>query len=167
MCVCSRGSLIPTFLWLCVLLLCPSLIHSLLVFRFQRLLLPGSRARVLIKPVLGCGGLLRVPMSVQGVSFLAGEEVVCLILQRLRRTPDHRPQWGGCDLGCDGQVDRQGVRLLFILAVVMVAVGGLGGESYQEERYEAAGGSQSCNRRDEAEREAEKRMRSGGVTDKL
>lgn len=159
MCVCSFGSRLPTFLRLCLL--------SLLVFGFQCVLLPRLCTCVVIKPVLGSCGLLLVPMLMQGVSFLAGEEVVCLVLQRLRRTPDHRPQRGRCDLGCDRQVDRLGVHLLFILAVVMVAGGGLGCESNQEEGYEAAGGSQSCNRRDEAERQVEERMKSGGVTDKL
>lgn len=89
-------------------------------------------------------------MLVQVVRILTGEEVVGLILQRLRGTPDHRPQGGGRDLGRDRQLDRQGIHLLLVLSVVMVAGGGLCGQSNQEEGNEAAGGSQSCNRRDEA-----------------
>lgn len=94
-------------------------------------------------------------MLVQGVGFLAREEVVGLILQRLRGTPDHRPQGGGCDLGRDGHLDGQGVHLLLVLDVVTVAGGGLCHQSNQEEGNEAAGGSQSCNRRDGAGREVE------------
>lgn len=165
-CVCDVALLIPTFLRLRLLLFCPSLVRSFL-FSLQRALLPRVHACVTIKPVLGRCGPLLIPVPVQGVSFLAGEEVVSLVLQRLRRTPDHRPQRGRCDLGCDRQLDRRGVHLLSILAVVTVAGGWLGGESDQEEGYEAAGGSQSCNRRDEPEREVEKRNEVGGVTDKL
>lgn len=117
--------LIPTFLRLCLLCLCPSILHSLLVSRLQWRLLSGLLTGVRIKPVLRGGGLQLAPMLVQRVGFLAGEEVVGLILQRLCGTPDHRPQGGGCDLGCDGQLDRQGVHLFLILAVVMVAGGGL------------------------------------------
>ncbi|KAK5921780.1 hypothetical protein CgunFtcFv8_019113 [Champsocephalus gunnari] len=90
----------------------------------------------------------------QGFRFLAGEEVVGLVLQRLSGTPDHRPQRGRRD----GQLDRQGVQLLLLLALAVVTVtgGGLCHQSNQEE------GSQSSDRRDGAARES---MRSGGVTE--
>lgn len=170
MCMCSYGQwlvatfnleilhvdlLMPTFLRLRLLRLCPSILHSLLVPRLQRCLRLGLHACVRIKPVLRCGGLLLAPMLVQGVGFLAREEVVGLILQRLRGTPDHCPQGGGCDLGCDGELHRQGVHLLLVLAVVTVTGGGLCPQSNQEEGNEATVGSQSCNRRDGAEREVE------------
>lgn len=86
----------------------------------------------------------------QGFRFLAGEEVVGLVLQRLSGTPDHRPQRGRRD----GQLNRQGVQLLLLLALAVVTVtgGGLCHQSNQEE------GSQSSDRRDGAARES---MRSG------
>lgn len=79
--------------------------------------------------------------------------MVGLILQRLRGTPHHCPQGGRCDLGCDRQLDRQGIHLLLVLDVVTVTGGGLCHQCNQEEGKEAAGGSQSCNRRDGAGRE--------------
>lgn len=147
--------LMPTFLRLPLLCLCPTILHSLLLLRLQRCPLLGLHACVRIKPILWCGGLLLAPVLVQGVGFLAREEVVGLILQRLRGTPDHRPQGSGCDLGCDRQLHRQGVHLLLVLAVVTVAGGGLCHQSNQEEGNEATVGSQSCNRRDGAGREVE------------
>lgn len=95
------------------------------------------------------------PMRVVGVCLLTGEEVIGLILQRLSRTPDHGPQRRRCNLGCHRQLDRQGVHLLLVLCVFWVAGGGLCHERDQEEGNEAAGGRQSCNRRDGAAREVE------------
>ena len=80
--------------------------------------------------------------------------MVGLVLQRLRGTPDHRPQRGGCDLGRDRQLDRQGVHLLLTLAGVTVTGGGLCHQSNQEEGDE---GSQSCDRRDGAGSEVEEK----------
>lgn len=151
----------PTFLRLCLLCLSPTILHSLLGLQWW------LHAFVRVKPVLrrGGAGLLLVPMQVQVIGFLAGEEVVGLILQLLRGTPDHRPQRGGRDLGGDGQLDRQGVHLLLGLSVVTVTGGGLCHQSNQEERDEA---SQSCDRRDGAGRKGEgERMREGGVTGQL
>lgn len=146
---------IPTFLRPRLLLFCPPLVLSLLFSVQRALLLPRLHACVAIKPVPGRCGPLLIPMPVQKLSFLAGEEVVSLVLQRLRRTPDHRPQRGRCDLGCDRQLDRQGVHLLSFLAVATAAGGWPGGESDQEEADEAAGAGQSRNRRDEPGREVE------------
>ena len=159
----------PTFLRLRLLRLRPSVLHPLPVPGLQRWLLSGLRARVrIIRPVLGGGGagLLLAPMLAQGVVLLAGEEVVGLVLHGLRGTPVHRPQRGGCDLGRDGQLDRQGVHLL--LALVTVTGGELRHQTNQEEGNEAAEGGQSCDRRDGAGGEVEgKSMRGGGVTEKL
>lgn len=145
----------PTFLRLRLLRLRPSVLHSFQVLGLQRRLLSGLHAGW---PVgLGGAGLLLIPMLVQGVGFLAGEEVIGLVLQRLRGTPDHRPQRRGCDLGCDGQLDRQGVRLLLALTIVTVTGGGLCHQSNQEDGDEEAEGSQSCDRRDGAGREVEEK----------
>lgn len=159
--------LMPTFFRLLLLRLRSSVLRSLLVPGLKRCLLLGLQACIRIRPVVRRGGavLLLIPVQVQVVSFLAGEEMVGLILQRLRWTPDHRPQRCGCDLGCDGQLDRQGVHLFLALNVVTVTGGGLYHQSDQEKGDE---GSQSCDRRDGAGRQGgQERIKAGGVTEEL
>lgn len=96
-------------------------------------------------------------MGVQRVCFLAGEDVIGLILQRLRGTPDHRPQRRRRDLGRDGKLDGQGVHLVLGLRLgVRVTGGGLGHHSDQQQAQE---GGQWCDKRDGAARKMEVRRK--------